>query len=906
MRRMAGVLTIVFCCALSSGLPAADDDTPKKKFDPAVAFKRGDADGDGKLSKDEFLKLMQLSPAMKDKPEAAAKLFELLDTDKDGFLSLDEFKKIADIQGAKKEEPKTPAVTEKAPTAEGVAFFEKKIRPVLIDKCFECHSAKAEKLRGNLYLDTRDGVRKGGTLGPAIVPGNLKESVLIDAINHKHDTLKMPKMKLPAEVIADFEAWVKMGAPDPRDGTTVRDWKTIDVEKGRQFWAFQSPKKVAAPVVKDTAWAKSDIDRFLLAALEAKTLKPVGDADKRTLLRRTSYDLLGLPPSPEEVEAFVNDNSPDAFEKVVDKLLASPQFGERWGRHWLDVVRFAESSGKTVNFSYPHAWRYRDYVIGAFNSDRAYDRFVKEQLAGDLLRTGTEKEKADAQVATGFLAIGPKDHNERSQLQFAMDIADEQIDVTSQAFLGVTVGCARCHDHKFDPIPQKDYYAMAGIFRSTDTLYGTFRVIQNNHPSTLIRLSAESEQTKFGDKLSNTRRESLEKQLADLKKERDELFKKGGMAGANQNQFIRIGIQTATITNQLEVHEADGTAKQYAMGARDRFNGSDSRVYTRGEIDKPGETAPRGFVQVLSTKPLSIKSGSGRLQLAEAIASRDNPLTARVMANRVWLHLFGHGLVATPDNFGAAGQKPSHPELLDYLAVTFMDDGWSVKKLIRRVVLSRAYQLDSRNDLKNHDIDPDNTLVWRMAKKRQDAEALRDGMLAVSGQIELTPPKGSPVSRGGGETFAGGFGMRPGGFGPPPQPPATRSVYLPVIRNSTPEALALFDFAESSMVIGERPTTTVPAQGLYLLNNPWVIRQSEASADKLLAKEMSDSDRLKDGYLRFFGRPPSERESKSALGFLERYEKSLPEARGATTKRRAAWSALCQAWFASAEFLYVN
>jgi hypothetical protein len=808
-------------------------------------------------------------------------------------------------QGQAADEPpkKAPAVAEK-PTPEGVEFFEKKIRPVLVDNCYKCHSPAADKIRGGLALDTRDGLRKGGDKGVVIVPGDPKKSRLIQALHHTGDEVKPmpPKEKLPDQVVADFETWVKMGAPDPREAGTKIAKNEIDIEKGRQFWAFQPPKKVAPPKVKDAAWARSDIDHFLLAAMEAKHLKPVGDADRRTLIRRVYYDLIGLPPSPEDVEAFVNDRSKDAYEKVVDKLLASPQFGERWGRHWLDVARFGESSGKNVNFAYPHAWRYRDWVIKAFNDDLPYDRCVKELLAGDLLPAANEKEKVENQIATGFLAIGPKDHNERSPQQFQMDVADEQIDVTTQAFLAVTVGCARCHDHKFDPIPTKDYYALAGIFRSTETMYGTFRILQNNHPAALIRLDEASGQTKVGEKMTDARKENLKKQLDDLKKERDDAFKNRGAGGVNVNQLVRLNIQMSTVQDQLDNYTSDGEPKQYAMGVRERARAIDSRVFTRGEIDKPGDTVPRGYVQVLSKKPVTIKSGSGRLELAEAIASKDNPLTARVMANRVWLHLFGRGLVESPDNFGAAGQKPSHPDLLDHLALTFMDDGWSVKKLIRRVVLSHAYRLDSRYDAKNHEVDPDNTLVWRMTKKRVDAEALRDGILAVSGQLELTAPKGSPVYRGGGESFIGfGGGFRPGGFGPQQQP-VTRSVYLPMIRNQAPEVLALFDFPETSMVTGERPTTTIPAQGLYLLNNPWVIRQSDAAAGKLLAKEVSDAERVKDGYLRFFGRPATEKETKAALDFLEKYEKSLTGA----NKHRAAWAGLCQAWFASAEFLYVN
>jgi Protein of unknown function (DUF1549)/Protein of unknown function (DUF1553)/Planctomycete cytochrome C len=794
------------------------------------------------------------------------------------------------------------SAAEKPATPEGLAFFEKKIRPVLVDKCYQCHSAKAEKLRGNLLLDSREGVRKGGDLGPAVVPGNVKESLIIQAIHQTEEHLKMPpKQKLPDAVIADFETWVKLGAPDPRDDGTKIVKKEIDIEKGRQFWAFQPPKRIAPPQVKDAAWPRSDIDRFLLAALEAKNLKPVADADKHTLLRRVYHDLIGLPPTPEEVEAFVNDHSSQAFEKVVDKLLASPQFGERWGRHWLDVARYGESAGKQFNFNFPHAWRYRDYVIAAFNSDKPYDRFVKEQLAGDLLPAANEKQKAEMQIATGFLAIGPKDLSERVPLQFTMDVVDEQIDVSTQAFLSLTVGCARCHDHKFDPIPTKDYYALAGIFRSTTTCYGysTFPVQQNQNPSSLIRLWPEAGQTKVGEPLPPARFAEMTKQVADLKKQRAQMVKENNFTVA---QFVRNNFQIAILENRLETYQENGEPKQLAMGVRERLVLFDCPTFVRGEVDKPGDEVQRGFVQVLSNKPLAIKSGSGRLELAEAMASRYNPLTARVMANRVWLHLFGSGLVTTTDNFGAAGQKPSNPSLLDHLAVAFMDDGWSMKKLIRRIVLSRAYQLSSQHNAKNYEVDPDNALVWRMAKKRHEAESLRDGLLAISGLLEMTPPKGSPVVRAG-EGPSGG--LRQPVFADPRDP--HRSVYLPVIRNQLPEALALFDFAEASLVVGERPTTTVPSQGLYLLNNPWVIRQVETAAGKLLSKEMSDAERIKEGYLRFFARPPSDRERKAAEEFLVRYEKSLANGpAGAVLKRRAAWTALCQAWFASAEFLYVN
>ena len=587
----------------------------------------------------------------------------------------------------------------------------------------------------------------------------------------------------------------------------------------------------------------------------------------------------------------------------MDNLLASPQFGERWGRHWLDVARYAESAGdQQFNANFPHAWRYRDYVIAAFNDDKPYDRFVKEQIAGDLLPAANEKQKAEGRIATAFLALGPKNLSERNRLQFTMDLVDEQIDVLSQAFLGLTVACARCHDHKFDPIPTKDYYALAGIFRSTETCYGygAFTLLPNP-PSGLIRLGPGAEQPQFGEAQTPDRRAGLKQELAEARK----LF---GEMVANRTQFLgaqieRTRLQIANLESQLDSCEDDGEPKPYTMGVRERARAMDSPTYVRGEVDKPGDPVPRGYVQVLSKEPLAIGSGSGRLELAEAIASRDNPLTARVMANRVWLHLFGSGIVATPDNFGASGLKPSNPQLLDYLAVSFMDEGWSVKRLIRRIVLSRAYQLSSEYDGKNYEVDPDNALVWRMAKKRQDAESLRDSMLAISGQLDPTPLTGSIVARAGEAIFIGGA-RRPLVADPRF---AGRSVYLPVIRRQLPEVLTLFDFADATVVAGERSTTTVPAQGLFLLNNAWVIGQAGITADRLLAGESSDGARIKEGYLLFFGRPPTDQERQAALDFLVTYERSLiGESAGGASRDRAAWSALCQAWFASAEFMYIN
>jgi hypothetical protein len=783
---------------------------------------------------------------------------------------------------------------EAALTPEQTAFFEKSIRPVLVKECYSCHATTAEKIRGGLTLDTRDGSRKGGENGPAVVPGDVKKSLLVKAIRHDDEVKPMPpKKKLADDVVADFEKWVALGAPDPRDVATRVNKYEIDLVKGRQFWAFQPVKKTTPPAVKDAAWPEADIDRFLLAALEEKGLRPVADADPRTLIRRISFDLIGLPPTPEDVESFVSDyraNSRGAWEAVIDKLLASPQFGERWGRHWLDVARFGESSGRAANFAYPHAWRYRDYVIKSFNDDKPYDRFIREQLAGDLLRAKDDREKAEFMVATGFLAIGPKSLDERNPRQFAMDVADEQIDATFQAFQGLTVACARCHDHKFDPIPQKDYYSLAGIFTSTETCYGTIRLINSNHPSALLSLPKEAEATQPLEPLTAERRASIEKQIQDLRDQQAKLT-------PGQDSIIQRLIlfnRTSTLRSQLDTYEADGTPKPLAMGVREGRFGSDMRVLNRGEISQPGETVKRGFPQVLTTEQPRIGRGSGRRELADWIASKDNPLTARVMANRVWLHLIGRGLVPTPDNFGANGQPPSHPELLDYLAASFAENGWSVKKLIRTIVLSRAYQLSTQFAEKNFEADPDNVLHWRMPSRRLEAEALRDTMLALGGRLDLSPPKGSPVARGG-EGNAGFRFRGPGGPGGGPPPiDEHRSVYLPIVRDGVPEVLTVFDFPDPSLIIGDRPTTTTPAQSLFVMNNPFVIRQAEGMAEKLLAGGDDDAARLTRAYLLCFARPPAEKELQSAQKFLADYNRRQ--------SRRSTWVALCQALFASAEF----
>ena len=871
---------------------------------------------------------------------------------------------------------------EPSPTAEQLDFFEKKIRPVLSENCYKCHSERAEKLRGGLLLDTREGTRRGGDNGSAVVPGDLKESLLIDAIRYANKDTAMPPEKsggkLSDAVIADFEAWVKMGAPDPRDGP-AKVVKKFDADEARKWWSFQPVGKPAVPQPADAAWAKTDLDRFVLAGLEAQGLQPVADADKTTLIRRAYFDLTGLPPPLREIDAFLTDKAPDAFAKVVDRLLASPQFGERWGRHWLDVARYAESSGKDVNIAFPHAWRYRDYVIGSFNADKPYDQFIREQIAGDLLPAKDDRQRVDQLIGTGFLAIGAKGLNERNPKQFAMDLADEQIDTMSQAMLGLTIACARCHDHKFDPVSQREYYSMAGIFLSTETRYGTLPGIQNGNAATLVELSASAGLPAIKAKQTPAERARLEREFAEAKKKRDEAVGEGmrmraaqqsGQAEAGNPALRAVQIQgsitrAAYFEAELKAFDESGEAKPFCMGVQDKptrgeaggMSGrglpagpegmramfaerlksgqpfrrpsgfeaiADSPLLARGDVEKPGERVPRGFPAVLtfSTPPPIANGTSGRRELADWLSTPENPLTARVMTNRVWHWLFGRGIVESVDNFGTMGQKPANQALLDHLAGRFVAGGWSTKKLIREIVLSRTYQLGSTHDDRAFAADPENTLVWRMSKRRLDAECLRDAMLAAGGNLDLQAPIGSLIGQAGNGMIGGparGVGIREeqivnagGNF---------RSVYLPIARDVIPDALAVFDFSEPSLVTGARDTTNVPSQALFLLNSEFVTAQAGKLADRVMAAYPGGPNggasanfeaRLKYACWLVFGRSPDPVERTAAADFLAKFpanwsrtDSAAPSLRDAADVK-AAWTSLCRALFASAEFRYLN
>lgn len=797
-----------------------------------------------------------------------------------------------------------------APTSGAAAFFESKIRPALDKYCFECH-ATSGKIRGGLVLDSREGLLAGGDSGPVLVPGDPEASLLYEAIGWAEpDTRMPPKVKMPQAVIEDFRAWIAMGAPDPRVREAVTVKSGIDLEAGRRFWSFQPPVASAVPGAGEASWARTDIDRFVLAGLGAKGLHPVGDADPAALVRRLHFDLIGLPPGPEEVEAFVlawKGDPERALAEKADALLASRHFGERWGRHWLDVARYADSSGKEVNVPFNHAWRYRDYVIDSFNEDKPFDRFLLEQIAGDLLPARTDAEFQENLIATGFLAVGTKGLNEPNTRQFHLDVADEQIDATFQAFQGLTVACARCHDHKTDPIPTTDYYALAGIFLSTETFYGTLPSLGNRRPTEALLLpipDAEPIKTYSPREIAGLKERlaSSEKEIAEARSAEVRQRLNGGKEMNNLVNLIRLRGQIDSIGTMLNGIDEQGRTKSFAMGVQDRAVPADTVVLIRGDLEKPAQQVPRGVPRVIQASAPAVPGGtSGRLQLARWMASADNPLTARVMVNRIWQGLFGKGIVTSPDNFGNTGQRPSHPGLLDHLALRFVENGWSVKAMIREMVLSRTYRLASTFDSSNHTVDPENTYLWRATPRRLDAEAVRDAMLVAGGGLNPERRVGSLVAVMGDSALQ----LR---FNPDivNQPDPHRSVYLPVIRDQLPEGMALFDAADPNMVSGVRESTNVPGQSLYLMNNPFVVRQAEEMAGRLGREAGSVRERFHRAFLICYGRPPTEQEIASCQTFFQQFIAGASRTMDLEKARALAFTTFCQGLFASAEFRFLN
>jgi hypothetical protein len=877
---------------------------------------------------------------------------------------------------------------------QAMEFFENRIRPVLAKRCLACHT---ESRMGGLQLDTREGLLKGGNSGPAIVPHDPDNSLLIQAVRRTHERIKMPPPgKLPDEEIADLTTWVKMGAlwPESRAALSPSNQKgnyVITAEQ-RAFWAFQPVRKPPLPRVKDNAWPKSPIDQFILSKLEEKGLRPVKPAKRRALIRRATFDLIGLPPTPEEVDAFVNDSSPDAFAKVIDRLLASPHYGERWGRYWLDYARYADEKFAREDAKYANAFRYRDWVMQAFNDDMPYDLFVKAQIAGDLIKPENGQ---DLKAGLGFFGLSPQDQ-------------DDRVDVTTRVFLGLTGGCARCHDHKYDPISTKDYYSLLGIFRSTEYHEAALapESVVGDYQQRKQKIKAQKEAIKeFTDKQANELGEILagktskymvaawkvitgSKPAADSVAEEDkldcetlerwikylqkpgkehqylkpwdDLLARGGgslddvkpIADAFQalvlsvtaekkaiddRNYVALGgakgikeTKTRQFTNieslevkkyylwrdlfsepySREAFKAEGGVLYYGPKQIDRFlslewrdhlqsmrgdlaalektlppqypflhairdseKPANIKVEIRGDPENLGEEAPRRFLGILCDGECpQFTRGSGRLELADAIASLKNPLTARVMVNRIWQLHFGQGIVRTPSNFGLLGDRPSHPELLDYLSSRFVENKWSVKAMHKEIMLSATYALSTEESPRNIAQDPENRLFWRANMiPRLDAESLRDALLAVSGNLDLS--MGGPAA-------------------PLTDDNKRRTVYGYVNRNKLDRMLQLFDFPDPNTTSERRLITVGPLQQLYFMNSSFVALQAKALANRLNSAARNDTGKITLAYRLLFGRLPTQPEIRLGLDFL--------------TQTHQGWAQYAQALLNSSEFSSLN
>lgn len=790
--------------------------------------------------------------------------------------------------------PTVSRAAEPAPTAAQLRFFESRIRPVLVDQCLRCHGAQKQK--AGLRLDGREHILRGSSGGPVVVSGKPEQSSFIKAITHTDPDLKMPPdKKLSDAQIADLTQWVKMGLPYPATAAA----KVDDRDKARRAWAFQAPIDPAVPTVKATGWPQGSIDRFILAGLEAKGLRPAPRADKRTLLRRVTYDLIGLPPTPEEITAFLADDSPEAFARVVDRLLASPHYGERWGRHWLDVARYADSNGLDENVAFANAWRYRDYVIAAFNADRPYDQFVVEQLAGDLLDSPNLDVRRERLIATGFLALGPKVLAEVDERKMEMDIIDEQIDTVGRTFLGLTLGCARCHDHKFDPISTEDYYGLAGIFKSTRTM---------EHFKKIARWYENPVGTPEQQARHAEHQERIKQQKAAIdaaqKKAREQLVASGKTVAAKPDENLYSAETRAELKKlRTELTQLEKTAPDLptALGVSDG-KVENVPVHLRGDHLKLGKMVVRRVPEVLAgSAPSFDTQHSGRLQLARWLARPEHPLTSRVMVNRLWRWHFGQGLVGTPDNFGRLGEAPSNAALLDWLSRRFVEQDWSVKAMHRLIVLSSTYQMSTRHPDGVPNIDPDNRLLWRANIHRLEAEAVRDAILAVSGKLDRTMG-GSMLKVPNRQHVFDHTSMDGTRYDTP-----RRSVYLPLVRNNLYDVFPLFDATDAAVPSGDRATTTVAPQALFLMNSDFVRRACDALADRLLDAKEDDVARVRRLYAITFGREPSERERARAQSLLAEFDKVL-QANGldAIQRRHDSWAYLGQTLVAANEFLYIR
>ncbi len=809
---------------------------------------------------------------------------------------------------------------------QGVEFFEKQIRPLLVERCYKCHGQK--KQESELRLDGYAAMLAGGASGPAVVPGKPEASLLVTAVSYQDADLQMPPDKRLSDAqIADLRRWVELGAPHPR-GDLVQASQPDEASARSEavaFWAFHPLKRPVVPNVKNRTWPRNEIDAFVLAGLEAADLAPAPPADPRTLIRRMYFDLIGLPPSPEEVSTWTDrltasqrrvsgatdahaSGSPlneGAVRALVDRLLASPHYGEKWGRHWLDIARYADSNGLDENVAHGNAWRYRDYVIAAFNNDKPYDEFVTEQLAGDLVATDDAGERNERLVATGFLSLGPKVLAEVDERKMEMDIIDEQIDTVGKAFLGLTLGCARCHNHKFDPITQYDYYALAGIFKSTHTM-DSFTKIAKWHENELWSGDYERQKQQYDGQLADAK-SAVEQFVA---RANDELHKQLGEAAQfpekpepSYPQETRD--QLKQLRDRVAALEKTKPQPPTAMGVQDG-TATDVAIHIRGSHLTLGETTRRGFPTALAgDEPAAIGGQqSGRLQLARWLTSpntKAGALAARVMVNRVWRWHFGRGLVATTDNFGKLGERPTNAALLDWLADEFVRSGWSIKSLHRTIMLSSAYRMSSRFDERSARVDPENRRLWRMDVRRLDAEQFRDALLAVSGKLDRSMG-GSLLTAENRKHIFDHTSRDETNYGT-----NRRSVYLPVVRNHLCDAFTLFDYTDASTANGSRNSSTVTSQALYVMNSDFVAESAATLAGRILAEEDADAERIRLLYEIAYSRSPTEAELDRLLQSLgQAADQFSNEAEPQRDPRRRAWEMICHAVLASNEFIYIQ
>jgi hypothetical protein len=781
--------------------------------------------------------------------------------------------------------------------AEGTAnssleHFEKHIRPVLTDQCYKCHSADAEKVRGGLLLDTKAGVLKGGDHGPIIVPGKPAESRLINALRHTDEKLKMPpKHKLADHEVEAFVKWIVQGAPDPRDGAPVKPRR--ELAEAKKLWSLQPLHSPATPAVKDISWPKTPIDYFILSKLEHQQLAPVPQADRRTLIRRATFDLVGLPPNPADVESFLTDPAPlpDAFAKVIDRLLASPQYGERWGRHWLDLVRYADTAGDNSDYPVPELFRYRNYVIDSFNADKPYNQFIIEQIAGDLLPAVDQAQRNEQIIATGYIALSRRFGSIIDNYPQHLTIEDT-LDNLGRNFMGLTITCARCHDHKFDAISKEDYYGLYGFFESTRYPFPGIEL--DKIPRDFVPLVSE---TDF-EKAMAPHRERIAVLERKIREARD--AKRSADKEKDKKRIADLDKRTNDLDAKLKQarKERPDVAFAYAVADSKPVN---AKVHQRGEPKSLGPEVPRRFPDLLGGQVLPVpESTSGRLHLAKWIADPANPLTARVIVNRIWQYHFGRGLTATPSDFGVRGQPPTHPALLDWLAHRFVQDGWTFKSMHRLIMLSHTYQLSTAENPANLTADPDNKFHWRFNRRRLSAEELRDTMLFLGGSLDLSPmnqPHPFPHFAKWEYTQHHPFDDH--------YPTTRRSVYMLTRRITALPYLQTFDGPDPNTSTAARDSSVTTVQALYFLNNDFVHEQSRRFADMLLRERSRDRERIALALELAFARPPRESEIGQMNDFLDQARSQLKDLSPAEQSKRA-WTSLAAVLYRVNEFLYLD